>query len=280
MMFKIKSMRPEDFLFAAELANTMDWNMAPEDFQFMSQLEPEGCMVLFDDSKPSGVATCISYGKMGWFGNLIVKKEIRHKGAGSLLVKHAINYLQSKAVETIGLYAYLDLLNFYENLGFKADERFIVLQAQTLNSSKTKPLPRIGKLHFRAITQFDKGCFGGDRTKLLESIILEKRNLGYYLSNRTGVVGYIAATVYDTMAWIGPLMCQKEKVDDASKLLKSVLGKLLGKRVFVALPRNETVLIDLLSANGFKEDFSVVRMYLGSNSARNCIYLAESLERG
>jgi GNAT superfamily N-acetyltransferase len=279
-MFKIKSMRPEDFSFATELANTMDWNMAPEDFQFMSQLEPEGCLVLFDDSKPLGIATCISYGKMGWFGNLIVKKEIRHRGAGSLLVKHAIKYLQSKGVETTGLYAYPNLLNFYGNLGFKADESFVVLQTQTIKSSITKPLPTIGKPHFQTITKFDKECFGGDRAKLLESIILEQGNLGYYLSNRTGVVGYIATTVYDTMAWIGPLMCQKDKVEDASKLLKGVLGKLPGKRVFVALPRKETVLIDLLSANGFKEVFSVVRMYLGSNSARNCIYLAESLERG
>jgi GNAT superfamily N-acetyltransferase len=280
MMFKIKLMHPEDFSFATELANTMDWNMAPEDFQFMSQLEPEGCLVLFDDSKPIGIATCISYGKMGWFGNLIVKKEIRHRGAGSLLVKHAINYLQSKGVETIGLYAYPNLLNFYGNFGFKADESFVVLQAQTINSSRTEPLPEIGKLHFQAISKFDKDCFGGDRAKLLESIILEQGNLGYYLSNCTGVVGFIAATVYETMAWVGPLMCKEGNVDEASKLLKGVVGKLSSKKVFVALPRKETTLTDLLSVNGFKEVFSVVRMYLGSNAARNCIYLAESLERG
>ncbi len=83
-------MRPEDFLFATELANTMNWNMSPEDFQFNSMLEPDGCLVLFEDSKPLGIATCISFGKIGWFGNLIVKEEVRHKGAGSFLVKHAI----------------------------------------------------------------------------------------------------------------------------------------------------------------------------------------------
>lgn len=267
-------------MFATELANTMDWNMAPEDFQYSSKLEPEGCLILFEDSKPVGIATCISYGKTGWFGNLIVKREIRHRGAGSLLVKHAIDYLQSKGVETIGLYAYPNLLNFYGNLGFKADESFVVLQAQTINSSRTEPLPEIGKLHFQAITKFDKECFGGNRAKLLESIILEQGNLGYYLSNKTGVVGYIAATIYETMAWVGPLMCREGYVEDAFKLLKGVLGKLSGKRVFVALPREETVFTDMLSANGFKEVFSVVRMYLGSNAVRNCIYLAESLERG
>ena len=72
-MLQVKQMRSEDFFFATELANTMDWNMAAEDFQFMAQLEPEGCLVLFDDSTPIGIATCINYGKVGWFGNLIVK---------------------------------------------------------------------------------------------------------------------------------------------------------------------------------------------------------------
>ena len=117
-MFQIKLMHPEDFDFAIELANTMDWNMAIEDFQFMTSLEPDGCFVLFDDSKPIGIATSNSYGKVGWFGNLIVKEEYRGKGAGSQLVKHAIDYLHGKGVETIGLYAYPNLVEFYSQLGF------------------------------------------------------------------------------------------------------------------------------------------------------------------
>ncbi|MGE5533230.1 MAG: hypothetical protein ACM3UN_02645, partial [Bacillota bacterium] len=69
-MFQVRTMLAKDFLFATKLANTMNWNMAKEDFEFMSSLEPEGCFVLFDGSKKLGIATCISYGKIGWFGNL------------------------------------------------------------------------------------------------------------------------------------------------------------------------------------------------------------------
>lgn len=273
-------MRPEDFSFATELANTMDWNMATQDFQFMTQLEPEGCFVLFEDSKPLGIATSISYGQVGWFGNLIVKEEYRNKGAGSLLVKHAVDYLRGKGVETIGLYAYPNLINFYENLGFKADENFAVLHAQNLNLSTKETLHKIGKNNIQAVTKFDRECFGGDRTKLLESIILEKGNLSYCKSAGTKVVGYVAATVYKTMAWVGPLMCQEGNVDDAVTLLKVVLAKLTGLKVYMALPKKETDLADTLSTVGFKEDFSVVRMYLGPRVAKNCIYSAESLERG
>jgi GNAT superfamily N-acetyltransferase len=279
-MFQVKLMHPEDFSFATELANTMNWNMAIEDFEFITKLEPEGCFVLFKGSKPQGIATCINYGKVGWFGNLIVKEEIRHKGAGKLLVKHAIDYLQDKGVETIGLYAYPNLLDFYKNVGFKTDETFTVLYAPTLNSLPKVTLPEIGKHNFQTIAKFDKECFGGDRTKLLESILFEDNNLGFYISEGNEVVGYVAATVYPTMTWIGPLTCQEGNLDAAAKLVKAVLAKLTGQSIYAALPKKETFLQRMLFSVGFQEDFSVVRMFFGSVTARNCIYLAESLERG
>ena len=72
-MFHAEKMRPEDFSFAVQLANTMDWNMAESDLEFMTKLEPDGCFVLLHGDEPVGMATCISYGKIGWFGNLAVK---------------------------------------------------------------------------------------------------------------------------------------------------------------------------------------------------------------
>ena len=279
-MFQIIQMRSEDFLFATELANTMNWNMAPEDFQFMTQLEPEGCFTLSEGQKHVGIATCISYGKVGWFGNLIVKEEYRGKGAGTLLVKHAIDYLQGKDVETIGLYAYPDLIKFYSTLGFRSDEEFSVLHVEDLASLTGANLLSVGKHHIQIVEAFDRRCFGGDRKKLLESIILEEGNLGYYKAEGNEVGGYVAATVYETMAWIGPLICQEGNVDAAVALLKAVLSKTTGKNIYLALPKKEIALIDMLSAVGFKKDFSVKRMFFGPKVSTNCIYLAESLERG
>lgn len=273
-------MRSEDFLFATELANTMNWNMAPEDFQFMTQLEPEGCFTLSDNIKHVGIATCISYGKVGWFGNLIVKEEYRGKGAGSLLVKHAIDYLRGKGVETIGLFAYPNLVKFYSNLGFKSDEEFSVLYVKDLAPLTGANLLSIGKNHIQIIEAFDSRCFGGNRKKLLESIINEKGNLGYFTAEGNEVGGYVAATVYEAMAWIGPLICQDGNVDVAVTLLKAVLSKTTGKSVYLALQKKEIALIDMLLAVGFKEDFSVNRMFFGPKVSTNCIYLAESLERG
>jgi GNAT superfamily N-acetyltransferase len=176
-MFEVKLMHPKDFSFATELANTMNWNMAPEDFKFMSLLEPEGCFVLYDDLKQVGISTCSSFGKVGWFGNLIVKEENRKKGAGSLLVRHAIEYLHDKGVETVGLYAYPSLEKFYGNLGFLYDMDFSVMRTNKLGEVSAEALLSVGTKNIQKIEKFDRGCFGGDRRKLLESIILQEGNL-------------------------------------------------------------------------------------------------------
>ena len=273
-------MNAGDFQFATKLANSMDWKMAKEDFEFMLSLEPEGCFVAFQGSTRVGIATSISFGNVGWFGNLIVKEKHRKKGVGSLLVKHATNYLQSKGVQTIGLYAYPHLTGFYESLGFQPEQDFSVLHTEILRSLAAETWPRTGRQQIQALEELDGRCFGGDRKRLLECIILEKNNLCYCKSKGNEVVGYAAATVYEKTAWIGPLICREGKVDVAVSLLRAVLGKLKGKSVYAVLPKKETTLANMLFSLDFKKDFSVSRMFLGQAVAKNCIYMAESLERG
>jgi GNAT superfamily N-acetyltransferase len=279
-MFQVKPMSLKDYEFAVELANTMDWNMATEDFQFMSSLEPEGCFVAFEGTQPVGIATCINYGRVGWFGNLIVKDQYRKKGVGSLLVNHSTKYLLKKGVQTIGLYAYPNLVGFYSNLGFRPNEEFSVLHSQKLPPiAIATTLPSVGKEELSAIEKFDSECFGGERKKLLESIISVEGNLSYYVPDGEGVVGYAASTVYERMAWVGPLMCRQTNFEAAASLVKAVLSKLAGKSVYAVAPKN-SALSNVFSGLGFKKDFSVSRMFYGEVAAKNCIYLAESLERG
>ena len=90
----------------------------------------------------------------------------------------------------------------------------------------------------------------------------------------------MTATVYWSMAWVGPLICEKDNGDVAIRLVKAVLSKLTGKSVYLVLPKTEVALSNMLFNIGFTEDFSVARMFLGESKAKNCIYLAESLERG
>ncbi len=279
-MFQIKKLRKIDFTFAVELANTMDWNMAPEDFEFMNMLEPEGSFLLYNGSEKIGIATAISYDKLGWFGNLIVKKEYRGGGGGSALVDHAVNFLCGRGVKTIGLYAYPHLVDFYTGLGFKQDEDFSVLQSTIVRTVAAEKLPEIEKSQLSKIIKFDKDCFGGDRTRLLKAILPEEDNLSFQVTEDDQIVGYVAVTVYPTLAWVGPLICQSHRSDVARSLVMAALSRLTGKNVYSVIPKNNSVLFDTFVNAGFRENFFVKRMFWGQPTGQNCIYMAESLERG
>jgi GNAT superfamily N-acetyltransferase len=282
-MFRVEKMGVDDFSFAVQLANTMDWNMALEDFEFMAKLEPRGCFVLFHGSERLGIATSVSFGEVGWFGNLVVKEDFRNKGAGALLVKHAIEYLRGTGVETIGLYAYPHLIKFYQSLGFKCDVDFLVFQGKAATSAtkRTLRLRATKKTDVPALMDFDCQCFGADRKKLLKPIILDTDNLCYFSTGDDGaIVGYVVAKVYEEMAEVGPLMCRKNRVDVAVSLLKTILVKLRNLNVFICLQAKETTLLETMQKAKLQEKFRVSRMFLGSSVAKNCTYIAESLERG
>ena len=281
-MFHVEKMRVDDFLFAVQLANTMGWNMALEDFKFTTKLEPEGCFVLFHGSERVGITTCVSFGKVGWFGNLVVTESFRRRGAGALLVKHAIEYLKSKEAETIGLYAYPPLIEFYRQFGFKPDVDFLVFQGKAASpaNEETVQLQKAKKQDTLAIIDFDSQCFGANREKLLEPILRDRSNLCYVAVDDHGITGYCAATVYEETAGVGPLMCRQKRGGVAVALLQTVLSKLRKHDVFICVPSEEPALLDTLSKAGLREKFRVTRMFLGSAAAKGCTYIPESLERG
>ena len=278
-MLQVKLMRPQDFAFAVKLANTMDWDMEEQDFQFNLALEPQGCLTLFDDTEPVGIATCISFGKVGWFGNLIVKEQHRGKGAGRLLLQHAIDYLQGKGVETIGLYAYPHLKSFYGKFGFEQDEDFIVYHNQNVQITAQNELAAKCK-DFSALNRFDSKFFGADRSRVLQAIYQQNSNLCYTLSAEGQLEGYVLAKVYGQMAEVGPLVCEPNQQDKARMLLESVLGSLQGFYVSLYMQQKQALLCKFLVSVGFTEAFRLSRMFLGSLKVQDCIYAAESLERG
>jgi ribosomal protein S18 acetylase RimI-like enzyme len=279
-MFHVEKMKADDFSFAVQLANTMNWNMTIEDFEFAMKLEPQGSFVLFHGSERLGICTSVSLGKVGWFGNLVVKGGYRREGVGSVLVRHAIDYLKNKGVETIGLYAYPHLIRFYERCGFEPDIDFLVLHGKAGFLPTEGAVRKAKQQDVPEVIDFDSQCFGANRKKLLEPILLGAGNLCYISTEDQGIVGYVAAKVYGTMAEVGPLICHARRVEAAVVLLKTILSRLNGLAVSMCIPKKETALLNMLSKAGFREDFDVVRMFLGSAVAKNCIYMAESLERG
>lgn len=279
-MFHVREMTEEDFQYAVELTDTKGWNLIEDDFKFMLNLEPEGCFVLLDDSEKIGIITSISLGRIGWFGNLIVDEKHQRKGAGSLLVRHVIDYLTSRNVEVVGLYSYVDAVPFYEKLGFKYNSGFIVLEGKAPASPIKSTIRKAKAEDLQKIIEFDSSCLNASRRKLLENIFHNSNNLCYLSIENGQVLGYIMAKVYEGMAEVGPLMCNPKRDDIAIDLVKTGLNRLEGFEVSFCVPEKESAIIDFLEKSGISERFHVARMFFKPISLKDCIYIAESLERG
>lgn len=292
-MFQVKVMSVKDYRFAVDLANTMGWGVEVDDFRFNQFLEPEGCLVLFDGLVPVGLATCVSFGKGGWFGNFVIRPDYRGQGGGRLLLEHAIGYLQGKGVESIGLYAYPYLEEFYSKFGFKADLELTVmhntgLQINTNNNNNDNDddgcvaVSKVeGCLDFSDLLRFDRRFFGVDRSQLLRNIIQERGNRCCYVAKKSKeIVGYGLAKDYGTMVEVGPLVCCPDKSKGTFKLLQKMLGELKDRSVVLYLLQDQKVLQEFLLGMGFSKEFSLSRMFLGVPPIQRGVYLAESLERG
>jgi N-acetylglutamate synthase-like GNAT family acetyltransferase len=258
----------------------MNWSLTTADFEFMIELEPDGCFILLENSKKIGLATTISFGTIAWFGNLIVSESHRKRGAGSQLVRHSVDYLKRKHVRTIGLYAYTDRIPFYERLGFRCDMEFTVLNGRGSSLPVKFVAGLADKQDLQKIIEFDQSCFGASRRKLLEPIILDSDNLCLLSAEGKRIVGYVVAKVYRQMGEIGPLVCQKGREDVAVNLLRSLLSRLEGYEVSMFVPNKASAILESLKTLRFAESFRVTRMFHGSPITEDCICMAESLERG
>jgi GNAT superfamily N-acetyltransferase len=279
-MFHIKKMSSEDFAFGIRITDSMNWNLVEEDFELMTKVEPEGCFVLLQDSTRVGIATTISFDKLGWLGNVIVTESCRKKGGGSFLVQQCLEYLKSKDVKTVGLYAYIDTVPFYRRLGFQCDLEFSVLEGNGFFSSVSANLKKADEQDVQKIIDFDHSHIGESRKKILESTLFNANNLCYVSIEDEQISGYVAAKVYSEMAEVGPLVCPRRHNDTAINLLKTVLNKLTGSKISMCVPRDESSILNLLTNHGFIESFRVARMFSGPSIIKDCVYIAESLERG
>lgn len=283
-MFHVEKMSDDDFEFAVDLTDSVDWGFVEDDFKFMMRLEPEGCFVLYNDEVKIGIATTISYDGMGWFGNLIVEHQHRGKGAGAFLVRHALKYLVNKGANFVGLYSYVSKVPFYESLGFTRNIGYKAMRAEKLSPSEllknNSEIQEASKQDLKNLVEYDKGRFGADRGKLLKAIMAIPRNMCYLSYKNSRLRGYIMAKVYKGVAEIGPLVCERKKNNLELGLLQAVFGEIEGYDVSLCLPEKESNVLDFLQKWGFVDDFPLTRMFFNRTTSTEAIASAESLERG
>lgn len=219
-------------------------------------------VMLTDGQTVIGCVTAFAHHRAVWIGNLIVRSEWRGQGFGSRLIKHTLNWTESRFMETTLLAADSRAVPLYRRLGFKPLAPIYRWRREKTTQLRLKQ--QLGdKYSLRRIVSLDAACWNDNRAKLFDLIssgrtcLMAPENNGFLMSGRVGdylVIGPGA------VAW--PDRVLVEHLFDRS------LSKIGGNRPVVldAFPANRA-LSKILDARGFSVVSSTLLMYRGRQPA-------------
>lgn len=254
-------MREEDFPFAVSLTQSEGWGFSAEDFARFVAYEPRGCLLASIGETPVGLITSVSYGEVGWIGNVIVVPEYRHRTIGKALLQGAIDHQEGCGVPTIRLNAYESAVPFYQRFGFTEEhgvQRYIGALPQPASAGSHPP----DRATWQAVLRLDRRCFGADRSRVLTRVAGDFPSLVVLHAHPSDATGFALGKVAPGGSEIGPLVCLGGEVE-ARELLSELLSRLPAGPIELGLSEFNPWAASLASSLQFRRSFRAVQMRRG-----------------
>ena len=245
-------MRRDDISFAVHLTNQEGWDVPRRDFERILRLDPRGSFVATEYGHRVGITTTTCYGRrIAWIGNVIVRKQDRHRHVGQQLVQHAVAYLIEKRVKHIALYCFKHNVPFYTRLGFVRGPRFARLRRESQRPSARAPKsPETSRLTLSRLLSIDRKAFGADRERLFK--LLLNASYAWYLGYSAGSSSsFLIVKKYDDMYELGPWVSFGLGRSELNSLLLMSLRTARGKPIEVSCPLPNRRAIEVVRSRGF-----------------------------
>jgi len=262
----IRQFKKEDIEFAYEMTIKEEWNVTKGDIGRMFSYEPNGSFIAEANGSRAGHVFAVNYGKLGWIGLLIVGAEYRKKGAGTLLMKRAIDYLLNCGVQTIDLDAVPEISDLYRRLGFtdKFDSLRYRGTCAKIILDRNNSAIRMEKEDLVEVAEFDARYFGADRTRVLISLYQAHPRLCFAFHAGSDVAGYVMCRRAESGYYLGPFVSNSEHV--AGQLLAKCLDRLaLNAPIYIGVPAVNEEAGHVLRGFGFKQYSKSIRMRFGKD---------------
>lgn len=165
----------EDIRYALSLINTEGWNYTSEEIERMLNLDPCGSF-LYGDKSPQAVVTCVTYGRTGVIGHLVVSQSARGQKIGRAMLQKAIDYCDDQGVDSILLYATDDGARLYDKFGFRTLRRTHCVHNNITEGASSRngpPCELVKPDDLEEILKIDCRLFGDDRSRLMRMLISE-----------------------------------------------------------------------------------------------------------
>ena len=280
---EVRVLRRRDVSWAIKLTDLEQWGYTQADFERLIALEPEGCFVAVVGGKRVGLTCSTTYGKVAFIGAVIVHPEMRGKHVGDALMKATLDFLDRKGVETARLNAYLNVIPFYERLGFHGEYENIRYHGRVTASG----VPGVSRLatteDLSAIAHFDSFYFGTPRERLLARLFEEFPANFLVARDEGGVRGYVVANADGGAAEIGPWVVNPTMPEVAGDLLHTLLGRLGPTQIAFTAPTPNEHHERMAAELRLETAFRTLRMYRGRDAYHGLpkgIFALAGLEKG
>ncbi len=280
---EVRVFRKRDVSWAIRLTDLEHWGYTRADFERLLALEPEGCFVAVVGGKRAGITCSTTYGKLAFIGAVIVHPEMRGKHIGEALMNATLDFLDRRGVETARLNAYLNVIPFYERLGFHGEYENVRYQGNVAASGSPGGGRPASAEDLPEIAHFDSFYFGASRERLIARLFQEFPEHFLVVRDEGGVRGYIVANADGGAAEIGPWVANPTMPEVAGDLLHGLLSRLGPIRIGLTAPTPNEHHERMAGELRLETAFRTLRMYRGRDAYHGLpkgIFALAGLEKG
>ena len=156
-------------------------------FEFYARWDFCRPIMVLDGPDVIGVGNATSNGTTGWLSHIIVARDYRGMGIGSLLTGHLIDHLHARGCRTILLIATEAGKRMYEKLGFETVSEYVRFdEMMVLRDIQNSNIRRYRKDDYERLMALDRDISGEDRSMMLAQFVRE----AYVYASRSGVEGF------------------------------------------------------------------------------------------
>ncbi|MGH9432812.1 MAG: GNAT family N-acetyltransferase [Terriglobia bacterium] len=261
-------MAQRDIAAGMRLVKAAGWNQTEADWNRFLKAGSESCFVAESDGEIWGtVATIVYENQLAWIGMVLVSPEHRGKGTGTLLMKRALEHLDSNGALTVKLDATPQGAPLYKRLGFTPEyeiERWVLEGSQRQwHAEPSFVRPEEGGHDLEEIVKLDREAFGAGRGDLLRSLHRDAPELTAAVQTRATLAGYTLGRHGLHADHLGPWMARDQLA--ASKLLERFVRRSTARRIVVDCIESNLLARSLLQSSGFEYSRRLTRMVRGTN---------------
>ena len=281
---RVRKLTRRDIALAIRLTDLESWGYTRPDFERLLSLEPKGCFLAELDGKRVGITSSTVYGPLAFVGAVIVDPRVRGKGVGDTLLRATLDYLDSRGVKTVRLNAYLNVVPFYERLGFRGEyENSRYGGRLTASGGKPEGVRPLRRADLPGLADLDAPLFGARRADLLRRLAREFPRSFFVAHSGGSPIGFIVGNPSAGSCEIGPWVVDPRHADAASALLHALVSRLRPKEIALSVPKANTREARMARELRLQEAFRTLRMFRGRRAYKGNpegIFAMAGLEKG